>query len=187
MGRQGGAGSASPPPVFAFPLLSGGFQLLSVHTPALGPAACCPCGFAAINEAAMCSQLERGWIIALGRFMVGRCEVPAVCLPPHGSGSADGLGSKWPGGQLGKRDVSLWWGKGELIWVKEAALAIPGRMQVVRCGALVSLPALGALSGCLEKHTGMSKCTSEVSDSALYLLRSWGGERVTKEPFVDFS
>lgn len=112
----------------------------------------------------------------------------ACCLSaPHGSGSADGLGSKWPGGQLGRRDVSLWWGKGELIWVKEAALAIPGRMQVVRCGALVSLPALGALSGCLEKHTGMSKCTSEVSDSALYLLRSWGGERVTKEPFVDFS
>lgn len=89
--------------MFAFPLLSGGgFRLLSLRTPALGPAACCPCGFAAINEAAMCSQLERGWIIALGRFMVGRCEVPAVCLPPMEVGLQMGWEASGREGSVGE-------------------------------------------------------------------------------------
>lgn len=33
------------------------------------------------------------------------------------------------------------------------------------------LPTLRALGGCLEKHTGMSKCISGVSDSAFSLLK----------------
>ena len=34
----------------------------------------------------MCSQLEWSGVIALGRFMVVRCEVPAVCLTPVEAG-----------------------------------------------------------------------------------------------------
>lgn len=67
----------------------------------LRPAACCPCSSGAINEAAMCSQLERGWVIALGRFMVGRCEMLAVCLPP----------CKWLCTWAGR----LLWGQGDLL------------------------------------------------------------------------
>jgi len=59
-----------------------GLWMLSDRAPAPGPAARCPCGSAAVNQAAACSRLERGREIALGRFMVGRCE--AVCLPTVG-------------------------------------------------------------------------------------------------------
>lgn len=44
----------------------------------------------------------------------------------------------------------------------------------MRCGALVPFSPLRAL-GCLERHTGMSKCVSGVSNSAFSLLRQGGG------------
>lgn len=62
----------------------------------------------------MCSELEQGSVIAVGRFMVGKCEVAAVCLPPMEVGLQMGWNEQ-PGGQCGMRDLSLQWGKGSWL------------------------------------------------------------------------
>lgn len=104
--------------------------------------------------------------------------MPAVCLPPVEVGLQMGWEVSSPGEHRERKGCFLAVEKGELVREKAAALSIPRRMQVMRCGALVPLPTLRAVSGCLGRHTGMSKCISGVSDFAAFsLLRRKKGDK----------
>lgn len=62
--------------------------------------------------------LEQGQVIVLGRFMMGRCEVPAVCPPPVEAGPQMGWKMSGREGSMVEKDLSPQ-GKGSWLGRKQ--------------------------------------------------------------------